>query len=143
MRNEDDGVLGAVEEALHVGRVAGVPVQISHLKAQGERNWWKAPAILEVIEEAASRGTAVHFDRYPYVAYATGLSNLFPPSARSGGNRAFLSRLEDPEERPALEAYAREKVAQLGSWNSIQISSLGRGENAWIRGRRRGEAAVS
>ena len=26
MRNEDDGVLAAVEEALHVGRLAGVPV---------------------------------------------------------------------------------------------------------------------
>ena len=26
MRNEDDRLLGAVEEALHVGRLAGVPV---------------------------------------------------------------------------------------------------------------------
>ncbi len=142
MRNEDDSVLGAVEEALHVGRVAGVPVQISHLKAQGERNWWKAPAILEVIEEAAARGIEVHFDRYPYVAYSTGLSNLFPPAARAGGSRAFLARLDDPRERPALEAYAREKVAQLGSWNSIQISSIRTESNAWLRGRRLGEAAA-
>jgi N-acyl-D-amino-acid deacylase len=142
MRNEDDAVLGAVEEALHVGRVAGVPVQISHLKAQGERNWWKAPAFLEVIEEASVRGTQVHFDRYPYVAFSTGLSNLFPATARSGGTRAFLARLEDPRERPALEAYAREKVAQLGSWNSVQVSSTGSGKNAWMRGRRLGEAAA-
>ncbi len=31
MRNEDDRLLAAVEEALYVGRMAGVPVQISHL----------------------------------------------------------------------------------------------------------------
>jgi N-acyl-D-amino-acid deacylase len=143
MRNEDDKLLAAVEEALHVGRVAGVPVQISHLKAQGERNWWKAPAVLEVIDSAASQGSAVHFDRYPYVAYSTGLSNLFPASARAGGTGAFLARLEDPGERPALEAYAREKVAQLGSWNSVQISSIRTGANAWMRGLRLGDAAAA
>ena len=140
MRNEDDELLGAVEEALHVGRLAGVPVQVSHLKAQGERNWWKASVILDLLEEVREAGVDVHFDRYPYVAYATGLSNLFPSWARAGGNRAFLGRLKDPDTRPALEAYAREKVAQLGSWNSVQISSAS-GANAWVRGRRLGDAA--
>lgn len=141
MRNEDDGVLAAVEEALHIGKVAGVPVQISHLKAQGERNWWKAPVILGLLEEARASGVDVHFDRYPYTAYATGLSNLFPNWARAGGTGAFLERLQDPEHRPALERYCREKVAQLGSWDSVQISSVRREEHAWLRGRRLGEAA--
>ncbi len=142
MRNEDDGVLAAVEEALHVGKVAGVPVQISHLKAQGERNWWKAPVILDLLDEAREAGVDVHFDRYPYVAYSTGLSNLFPSSARAGGNEAFLSRLRDPSQRPALEAYCRGKIAQLGSWDSVQISSTRTPGNGWIRGRRLGEAAL-
>lgn len=141
MRNEDDAVLAAVEEALHVARSAGVPVQISHLKAQGERNWWKAPLLLEVIEEAFRQGLEVHFDRYPYIAYSTGLANLFPPEARAGGNRAFVRRLQDPLERPALEAYARRKVAQLGSWDAVQISGTSSSENAWIHGKRLGEAA--
>ena len=141
MRNEDDGVLAAVEEAIHVGRVAGVPVEISHLKAQGERNWWKAPVILDLLEEVRKAGVDVHYDRYPYVAYSTGLSNLFPSWARAGGNRAFIQRLEDPGQRPALEAYAREKVAQLGSWNSVQVSSIRTEKNAWLKGRRLGDAA--
>jgi N-acyl-D-amino-acid deacylase len=141
MRNEDDGVLAAVEEALHVGRVAGVPVQISHLKAQGERNWWKAPVILDLLEEARETAVDVHFDRYPYVAYSTGLSNLFPSWARAGGTEAFLARLDDPQELPVLEAYCRGKIAQLGSWNSVQISSTRTPENAWIRGKRLGDAA--
>ncbi len=141
MRNEDDAVLAAIEEALHVGRAAGVPVQISHLKAQGERNWWKAPLFLEILEEAWREGVEVHFDRYPYTAYSTGLANLFPPEARAGGNRAFIPRLVDPRERPALEAYAREKVAQLGSWDAVQITSTASPRNAWIQGKRLGEAA--
>jgi N-acyl-D-amino-acid deacylase len=141
MRNEDDGVLAAVEEALHVGRVAGVPVQISHLKAQGERNWWKAPVILDLLEEARTAGIDVHFDRYPYVAYATELSNLFPSWARSGGTEGFLGRLRDPDVLPALEAYCRGKVDQLGSWDSVQITSVRTPGNAWIRGKRLGEAA--
>lgn len=141
MRNEDDGVMAAVEEALHVGRVAGVPVQISHLKAQGERNWWKAPVILDTLEQARASGIDVHFDRYPYVAYSTGLSNLFPASARAGGTAAFLARLDDPSQRTALEAYCRGKIDQLGSWNSVQISRTRTTENAWIRGMRLGDAA--
>jgi N-acyl-D-amino-acid deacylase len=141
MRNEDDGVLAAVEEALHVGRLAGVPVQISHLKAQGERNWWKAPVILDMLEEARAAGVDVHFDRYPYVAYSTTLTNLFPNSAKSGGTGAFLQRLQDPDQLPALEAYCRGKVAQLGSWDSVQISSTRTQKNAWMRGRRLGELA--
>lgn len=141
LRNEDDGVLAAVEEALHIGKVAGVPVQISHLKAQGERNWWKASVILDLLEEARASGADVHFDRYPYVAYSTTLSNLFPNSARSGRTQAFLERLQDPDQLPALETYCREKIAKLGSWDSVQISSTRTQENAWIRGRRLGEVA--
>ena len=141
MRNEDDGVLAAVEEAIHVGRLAGVPVQISHLKAQGERNWWKAGVILELLEKVRDTGVDVHYDRYPYVAYSTGLSNLFPTWAKSGGTQAFLNRLGDPELLPAFEAYARGKVAQLGSWNSVQISSIRGEKNAWLMGRRLGDGA--
>jgi len=143
MRNEDDRLLAAVEEALHVGRMAAVPVQISHLKAQGERNYWKADIVLELIERARSAPEPVdaHFDRYPYVAYATGLSNLFPTWSRAGGTRALLERMGDSEDRRRIERFTRGKIRLLGSWNAVQISSVGRGGNGWIVGRRLGDAA--
>lgn len=140
MRNEDDDLLGALEECLHVGRLAGVPVQVSHLKAQGRRNYWKAAAALSVLEVARSEGLEVDFDRYPYVAYATGLSNLFPASARAGGTQAFLSRLLGDDGAPELERAARAKVALLGDWDAVQISSTGP-STEWARGRRLGELA--
>lgn len=141
MRNEDDELLAALEETLHVGRMAGVPVQVSHLKASGRRNWWKAEAVLESLERARASGLDVHYDRYPYTAYSTGLSNLFPGWARAGGAGAFVERLEDPETAPRLEEAAREKVALLGSWDAVQITSTGSEETAWARGRRLGELA--
>ena len=141
MRNEDDRLLAALEEALHVGRVADVAVQVSHLKAQGERNHWKAGAAFAALEAARADGVDVHFDRYPYVAYATGLSNLFPASARAGGTARFLARLADPETAPALERACRDKIALLGSWDAVQITRIG-GPNAAARGRRLGELAA-
>ncbi|MGD2070415.1 MAG: D-aminoacylase [Gemmatimonadota bacterium] len=146
MRNEDDQLLAAVEEALHVGRMAGVPVQVSHLKAQGRRNYWKADVVLHLLEEARrgrgdEPGVDVHFDRYPYVAYSTGLSNLFPTWSRAGGDVAFADRLADPGDREAILSYARDKVALLGTWDSVQITSVGADELDWVVGRKLGEAA--
>lgn len=140
MRNEDDRLLGAIEEALHVGRLARVPVQISHLKAQGRRNYWKADVALDLIESARADGVDVHFDRYPYTAYATGLSNLFPSSDRAGGTDAFLARLRDPESGPRLELACRAKVALLGDWNAVQVTSTN-DETAWAQGRLMGDLA--
>jgi N-acyl-D-amino-acid deacylase len=141
MRNEDDRLLAAVEEALQVGRMAEVPVQISHLKAQGRRNYWKQGAVLDLITRARSEGVDALFDCYPYTAYQTGLSNLFPTDMRAGGTGAFLQRLRDPEHAPRLERACRDKVALLGNWNSVQIASANE-ETAWARGRLLGDLAV-
>ncbi len=142
MRNEDDQLIAAIEEALNVGSRAGVPVHISHLKAQGERNWWKAGPVLEMLEAARESGLDITFDRYPYVAYSTGLGSLFPVWAREGGTDAFLGRLRDPETAPSIEQAVRAKVAKLGSWDAVQITSTGSDSLAWVRGRRLGELAA-
>lgn len=141
MRNEDDELFAAVEEAIAVGRFARVPVQISHLKAQGQRNWWKAEPVFAMIERARKDGTDVLFDRYPYVAYATGLSNLFPLWTQDGGTRAFLQRLDDTALQRRIEVAVRDKIDELGSWDAVQITSTGSDELAWARGKRLGQLA--
>lgn len=141
MRNEDDDLLSAIEEALNVGRGAGVPVQISHLKAQGRRNWWKAEPVLKVLESARAAGIDVLYDRYPYIAYSTGLTSLFPIRAREGGIEAFLGRLEDPTHAGRIEAEVRAKIEKLGSWDAVQVTGTDSDALAWARGRRLGELA--
>lgn len=140
MRNEDDRLLGAVEEAILIGRLGGVPVEVSHLKAQGRRNYWKADAVLDLLERARADGVDVAFDVYPYTAYQTGLSNLFPTDLRAGGAEAFLKRLRDPATAPRLEAACRDKVALLGDWNAVQITSAGESAG-WAKGRLMGDLA--
>jgi N-acyl-D-amino-acid deacylase len=141
MRNEDDRLLAAIEEVIGVGQRAGVPVQISHLKAQGERNWWKTGPALRLIEDARDGGVDVLFDCYPYIAYATGLSNLFPVWAREGGTDAFLARLRDPALAPRIEAEVRGKIAMLGTWDAVQITGTDSGDLAWLVGGRLGTRA--
>ncbi len=41
MRNEGDRLLEAIDEALRIGKSAGTPVHIYHLKTAGRANWGK------------------------------------------------------------------------------------------------------
>jgi N-acyl-D-amino-acid deacylase len=124
MRNEADAVEEALAEALAVAAGSGAPLQVSHLKAQGQRNWPKAERLLATIERAAAEGP-VRFDRYPYTAYSTGLSSLFPAWSRDGGSDAFLARLADPAEATRIRAAVDEKIAMMGDWDTIQIVDVG------------------
>ncbi len=142
IRNEDDRLIAAIEEALNVGRLAGVPVQVSHMKAQGQRNWWKARVVLEILEAARADRIDVMYDRYPYVAYSTGLSNLFPLWVRDGGIDAFLERLLDSRLEAKIEQAVLAKVSQLGDWNSVQVTSTRSEAVTWARGRRFDDLAV-
>jgi N-acyl-D-amino-acid deacylase len=73
IRDEGDRLLEAVEEAIRIGEEAGVPVQISHHKASGQRNWGRTKDSLAVIDAARARGLDVTIDMYPYTAGSTAL----------------------------------------------------------------------
>ncbi len=122
MRNEDDRLLEAIDEAIAVARGAGCPLQISHLKTGGTKNWGKIDSVLARIEAVAAEGLDVTFDRYPYVAWATGLTNMFPVWALDGGSEAFLKRLDDSQVAPRIRSESLDKVAMVGGWHNVQLS---------------------
>ena len=124
MRNEDDRVLDAIDESIAVAKGARCPLQISHLKTQGPRNWNKLDEVFAGIESARREGTDVAFDRYPYLAYATGLTNLFPVWSRAGGTSAFLARLGDPSVAARIEAETRAKIELIGGWQNVLVTSV-------------------
>ncbi|MBY6276629.1 N-acyl-D-amino-acid deacylase family protein [Symbiobacterium thermophilum] len=68
MRSEGDALVEAIEEALEIGRQAGVPVNLSHLKIVHYRNWGKEDEVVRLIEEARAAGQRVFADVYPYRA---------------------------------------------------------------------------
>ncbi len=124
MRNEDDTVIAALQEAVQIARTAGVALHLSHLKASGQRNWHKLPRILARLNEARTGGLPVTFDRYPYVAYNTGLSSLFPLWSRDGGQEAFVARLNNPALAEKIRGETLAKIEKIGGWRAVMVSSL-------------------
>src|SRR5574337_182051 len=59
MRSESDKLLESIEEILGVAERAHIPLQISHLKTSGERNWTKLPEAFRLIEDAQARGLQI------------------------------------------------------------------------------------
>lgn len=138
MRNEDDRVLDAIDEAILVAQGAGCPLEISHLKTQGPRNWGRLDPAFGRIEAAKAAGLDIAFDRYPYIAYQTGLTNLFPVWSRDGGTDAFLGRLDDSTQAPRIRRETLAKVDLLGGWDNVMVTSVRAEEDRGAEGQRMG-----
>jgi N-acyl-D-amino-acid deacylase len=143
MRNEDDRLLDAIDESIDVARQARCPLQISHLKTQGPRNWGKLDEVFRRIDTARRGGMDIMFDRYPYIAYQTGLTNLFPVWSRDGGTAAFFRRLDDTSTSDRIRREALAKVELIGGWDNVLISGVGRGGDTTAEGKRLGAFAQS
>jgi N-acyl-D-amino-acid deacylase len=141
MRNEDDRLLEAIDESIAVARGAGCRLQISHLKTQGPRNWGKLDQAFLLIEASRSAGTSVMFDRYPYLAYSTGLTNLFPVWSRDGGTAGFFARLDNPSVAPRVKSETLAKVELIGGWDNVQLSGVSAVEDRDAEGKRLGAYA--
>jgi len=123
IRGESDTLLPAITEAIEVGRRAGVPVEISHLKAAGRTNWPKMAQAIELIERARAEGLDVTADMYPYPAGSTTLSALLAPWAHAGGREPLLGRLDDPADRARIRAELDGSgMARDAGWEGIVIA---------------------
>jgi len=136
MRNEDDRLIEAVEEAIHIARKAEIPLEISHFKASGKRNWDKISQAFEIIEKANAEGMDITLDRYPYIAYQTTLRNLFPTRFRDGGTDAFVKRLQTPALLARMKRAALAKIDMLGDWSAVMITSVSKEEHQVHIGKR-------
>lgn len=128
IRSESGERIAAVEEAIMVGREAGVRVQISHHKAMGEAHWGEVELTLALAREARASGVDVRFDVYPYTASSTNLTSCLPPDLAGLSNEALLIELELPEVVAGLRvALAKgdwdNHVHQCGGFSGILISS--------------------
>jgi N-acyl-D-amino-acid deacylase len=138
MRNEDDRLLEAIDEAIAVARGARCRLQVSHLKTEGVRNWPKLDAVFARIADARKDHLDVAFDRYPYTAYQTGLTNLLPVSALDGGTDKLLARLADSSELAKIREGTLAKVELIGGWDNVMISGVRAPEDKAAEGQRLG-----
>jgi N-acyl-D-aspartate/D-glutamate deacylase len=141
MRQEGDEVVQALEEMLSVARELKMPMQISHLKAIGKRNWNRCvPKMLEMLRQAREEGVDVTVDVYPYPAGSTQLIHVLPPEFQAGGMDALTAALLDPEKRAIMRrrmetATDFENLSLLVGWENIQATSLRRPENQIYEGK--------
>lgn len=112
IRNEGGALLESIDEAVRIGREAGLPVHVSHLKASGRANWGTLRAAIMRIEEARAAGLVITADQYPYAASSTSLeATLFPAWARDGGAAGLRRRLADPETSARIRAEVERSLA--------------------------------
>jgi N-acyl-D-aspartate/D-glutamate deacylase len=139
------GLAAAVDEAIRIGREAGLPVNISHIKALGVDVQGQAPAIIARVEAARRSGQAITADQYPWSASGTSLAaSLVPLWAQDGGRPKLLERLDDPALAGRLAADITENLRRRGGPAALLITE-GRlsGQTLADIAKRRGEGAVA
>ena len=100
LRSEDDDFIEAVNEAVRIAKETGIPIQISHFKVVGKKNWNKLDEALEIIHREAKNGMNISLDQYPYSSGSTSLKEM----ARSG---VFAGKGSDLKYSQALLASSR------------------------------------
>lgn len=78
IRDEEEGLLNAIQEAINIGKQARIPVQISHIKAGNRNVWGKSVDAINLIEAERKNGFDVTADVYPYTAWASTITVLVP-----------------------------------------------------------------
>jgi N-acyl-D-aspartate/D-glutamate deacylase len=148
IRGESFNLFNALDEAIGIGRDAGLPVVIYHLKVGAKANWGKMKDAIDKIEKANASGVKVSATMYPYTAGGTGLAATLPLWVQEGGREKMLERLKDP----ATRARARQEIeTKIDGWENllmattfdgIQIASAPRELDQSIIGKRISEIAA-
>jgi dihydroorotase/N-acyl-D-amino-acid deacylase len=120
MRSEGDGIMAALDETFRIGREAGLPVQIFHLKVAGRANFGHMPEIVARIERARADGLDVSANTYAYTAWSNDLSAFVPPWAHDGGLASMVLRLKDPAMRRQIrrDMLAHGKDSHGEAWDN-------------------------
>jgi len=103
IRNEGNGVVDAINEAINIGKAANIPVEISHFKISGKSNWGISNITLGLVQQARLEGWDVTIDQYPYTASSTNLGTRLPNWAFAGGNDSLKIRLHDAAIRAKIK----------------------------------------
>ncbi len=127
MRDESSysiGLIGSVEETIRIGKEAGIPVHISHIKALGKDVWGKSSDVIRIVRQARAQGVRITASQYPYIASGTSVTaSLVPTWAEAGGSAELLKRIDDPAIRPRLIAEMTRNMDRRGGPETLLITS--------------------
>ena len=120
MRSEGNQLLEALDELIRISREAGIPAEVYHIKAAGEKNWAKEDELLGRIEAAQKEGLKIRANMYTYTAAGTGLDSCLPPWTEDGGYPALFQRLRDPATRSKIAEQVR---IDSNEWENLYLAA--------------------
>ena len=133
------GLVAAVNEVIRIGREAGLPVHISHIKALGADVWGMSDSIVTLMKTARASGVDITASQYPYSASGTSMgAALLPRWAEVGGRDSLASRIRDSVVHRRLASEMIENMRRRGGAGSLLVTG---GRDASIRGKRLDEVA--
>jgi len=138
MRTESDQIHEAIDEVLTIGRRSGIPVQITHFKVRGRRNWGRSGELIAMLDQARTQGIDVTMAQYPYTAGSTILHATIPPWYHTQGAQGLLTALKEQREeikRDIRERMDWENFAGILGWDKIFVSSVVSAANRDCEGR--------
>ncbi|MBU3077573.1 amidohydrolase family protein [Sphingomonas sp. XMGL2] len=121
------GFMNSYQEALTIGKEAGIPVHLSHIKVLGPVVWGKSVDVIKLIDDARAAGQKVTASQYPYTGNGTSISAMFLPNwALDGGREALLKRLDEPATLERIKAEMTANLNRTGGAGNFLFR--GRGE---------------
>jgi N-acyl-D-amino-acid deacylase len=121
---EGDAMVEELEKALYVGRQAGIPIHIYHIKARGRRNWGRVNQAIALIEAARDEGLEVTANQYPYTAMQHPWHRLMPRWVQDSPRKEIIARFAERSfrDRVKQDPEFQQYVEEHGSWEGIVAS---------------------
>lgn len=118
------GLIGAVSEAIRIGREAHIPIHISHIKALGADVWGQSDTVIALMKQARAQGLDITACQYPYDASGTSVgASLLPRWAEAGGGDSLRSRIANPTTRARLTKEMENNLRRRGGASTLLISN--------------------
>jgi N-acyl-D-aspartate/D-glutamate deacylase len=120
------GAINSYREALTIGKEAGIPVHLSHIKIIGPKVWGKSVEVIEMVDAARASGQEVTASQYPYTGNGTGITAMFVPNwAMDGGRPALLKRLDNPETLDRIKKEMAQNLERTGGPSKFMFRGRG------------------
>ena len=136
IRGEGAHLFRAVDEAIAIGRRAGLPAHLSHLKCETSLVWGRTAELLERLHGEDD----VTGDQYPYAAWNSSLASLLPPwtpvedlapAAAEEGER-LRSAVEEgaPDFQSSVDGVGWDRIVITGTsderWLGLTVDAIAR-----------------
>jgi N-acyl-D-amino-acid deacylase len=114
MRDEGAHVIEAIDEAVRVGREAGMRVELSHFKIDNKHLWGASDKSLALVEKYRREGVDVVVDQYPYDRSSTHLGMTVPSWALADSPEKIRERIADSATHAKIAKEMESMVTQKG-----------------------------